>query len=1156
MTSQVDNITLEDCYRRQDGRVHLTGTQALVRMLLEQSALDRRRGLRTAAFVSGYPGSPLGGLDREIVAAAKYVEPAGIVFRPGVNEELAATAVAGTQLLAELPGRDVDGVVGFWYGKNPGLDRAADAIRHATISGTAHLGGAVAIIGDDPMCKSSTLPSSAEAMCRSLLLPLFVPSTIREIVELGLHAVALSRASGMWTGLKVVSDLADASAIVPIAGWADDIPLPPGSSRGRGPVLLAPTSVRAEHDLFTTRLARVAEYSRASGINRVTFEPAQARLGIVAAGATHAALQRALRELGLDDSELDRHGVRLIQLRMTWPITLADARELTAGLDEVLVIEDKLAFIESQLKELLYAEPDGPRVIGKRDAAGTELVSSYGAVNADHIAGVLRRTLALPHPDPNVARAPSAGADLTLLPVLPQRTPFFCSGCPHNISTQAAPDALVGGGIGCHALIALDPSGARGNIVGAPQMGGEGAHWIGLAPFTRDRHFIQNLGDGTFHHSGSLAIRASVAAGVNVTYKLLYNDAVAMTGGQQPVGRMTVADLTRWLTLEGVTRVVITCADPGGYSAAGLEPGTEVRSRDGLDVVSEELALVPGVTVIIHDDRCATEERRMRKRGLLPVVTERPWINERVCEGCGDCSAKSTCVSLQPVPTLFGTRTRIDQSSCNTDMSCLKGDCPSFVMVTPSRGSHHRPALKPPESLPEPVSQLNATSTLIRMPGIGGTGVVTLSQILQVAANIDGKWAAGLDQTGLAQKGGAVLSDVRIADAPITDAVRATAGSIDVLLGLDSLGAAASDTALACDPKRTVAIVNTAVVPTASMIVGPRETVAPDAVVRAIETVTRHQDNLYLDAVGLSDSLLGSQLAANTMLLGAAFQHGCIPISRAALRRAIELNDSAVELNLAAFEWGRAVVAAPDAVLAANNRGELVPVPSHRSAELVSRADVPPTVRDLLAVRTADLIDYQNERYARRYVAAVAEVAARITRSPAASSPQADEIVSRYARGLHRLMAYKDEYEVARLHLLPAQRARLAAEFGPDARARIMLHPPLLRALGLRRKIGFGSWSVPVLRVLKSGRRLRGTPADPFGWARVRRVERSVINDYRRYVTEALDTLTPETVDDALAVTDLAELVRGYESIKLASVTRFHAEADRLRARRRPPTRG
>jgi indolepyruvate ferredoxin oxidoreductase len=1148
---------LDDRYSAERGLALMSGIQALVRLLIEQRRLDASRGLNTGVFVSGYPGSPLGGLDREIIRARDHLEPLGVVFEPGVNEELAATAVNGSQLIEQLPGRTRDGVAGFWYGKAPGLDRAADAIRHGNVSGTAHLGGAVALIGDDPTCKSSTLPSSCELMAESLMLPLLSPSRVGDIVRLGLHAVALSRAAGLWTAMKIVSDVADASESVALDDLAAGIPQPPMASRGAPPMLLGASSVAAEHDLMGARLDAAREYGRAHRLNRIEFEPGEPRRALVAPGPAFATLRRALAQLGIGEPELEELGIRLVRLELVWPLHADDVRTFAAGVQELIVVEDKRPFVERQLRDLLYGTAGAPPVVGKRDADGRALIDLAGTVDADAVARALARHWGDAVPaavrdrvDATAVRIRAAAA----IPLPMARTPFFCSGCPHNLSTRAAEDQLVGVGIGCHALILVDSSQQRGHLLGSPQMGGEGAQWNGMAPFTTERHYVQNIGDGTFHHSGSLAVRGAVAAGVNITFRLLYNDAIAMTGGQRATGRLGVVELTHWLATEGVKRVIVTTEDPGELAGATLPAIATVRHRDGLAEAQAELAALDGVTVLLHTDRCATEERRLRKRGKLPTPSQRAWINERVCEGCGDCGRKSTCLSVIPVDTEMGRKTRIHQSSCTQDMACLEGDCPSFVLVTPAGGARPRSAPPPPPaaiSLGEPACAFGAEQTVvIRMPGIGGTGVVTVSQVLQMAAVVDGRWSAGLDQTGLAQKGGPVVSDVRIGRAGSeAGAPRAAGGEVDVLLGLDLLGTVAPDTLRTLDPRRTIAVVNLHETATSAMVSDTDAAFPPlEAMVARIESATRAERALFLDAGTLAEALFGDHMPANVIMLGAAYQHGCLPVSASAIERALELNGAAVEVNRAAFRWGRAAAANPEAVAAAIGSlpsgatagSTLDDAPPAAVCRRLEAAQLPAPLRRAVGRRAADLSGYQDTAYALRYVDDVLAVLA-VEREHGA--PGATPVTEAYAAGMHKLMAYKDEYEVARLHLDAFERARLDDAFGPDADVKILLHPPVMRTLGLKRKLRLGSSARPLLASLRAGRRLRGTALDPFGRTAIRRLERELIGEHRALVRQGLCWLTPGTQDDVAALAALPDLIRGYEEIKLANVTRYRAAA-------------
>jgi indolepyruvate ferredoxin oxidoreductase len=1123
------DVTLDSKYSATSGEILLSGIQALVRTTLDLRRLDATRGYDTAVFISGYQGSPLGSLDREFDRASKFLRPRdGVVFRPGLNEELAATSVGGTQLLGQLAHRNFDGVTGIWYGKNPGFDRAADAIRHANLSGTAPLGGAVAWIGDDPASKSSTVPSSCEPMCRSLLLPLLAPGSVGEILTLGLHAVAMSRHAGLWTGLKIVADVADASAVVSVDGLLDQIPPLELRRKFLPPVLLPPTNIDAEFDLMTKRLERACEYAEVANLNRVTFEPQHAQVAVVAAGTGYQALVRALSDLGLDDRALNNFGVRLVQLGMPWPLDRGLVRRLTKGVDRVVVVEDKLPFIESIFKEALYGTDHAPAVIGKRQADGSALLSPRSGLVSDDVIGALRKVL------PGIADWPVPASSPRRhdgrLELLPSRTPAFCSGCPHSVSTRASADQLIGVGIGCHTMITLEPQGKRGELIGMTQMGGEGAQWFGLEPFTDDQHFFQNLGDGTFYHSGSLALRAAVAAEANITYKLLFNDAVAMTGGQVPVGQMSIPELTKWLTLEGVRKIVITTANPEAWRRARLGKNVSVRHRDHIAEVQQDLSRERGVTVLLHIDRCATEERRLRKKGKIPTPAERIWINERVCEGCGDCGDKSTCLSVLPTNTEFGRKTRIHQSSCNQDTSCLDGDCPSFVRVTAS--SEPTKWVIPDVLLPAP-SRLIGPDVLIRMPGIGGTGVVTASAVLQMAAFIEGRYAAGLEQIGLAQKGGPVISDIRVATAPVSGQLRAGKGTVDVLVGFDALGAG-SDATLDSLRSTAIAVVNTAHVPTATMVQNITATAPAWKDIRSrLEEATAASKNLYVDAQTLAHRFFADHMPTNLILVGAAFQHGVLPLEDWSMEQAIRLNGAAVDQNLQAFRLGRIAVAAPEQLQPPSD-SSVTATPT--AADLGSDLNLSSNRNRRIARLAGELVAYQNSGYARSFITSVKAAADQVRYLP---SEVVENVVATYAEGLFKLMAYKDEFEVARLHLDSVERARMAAEFGSGAKARIMLHPPVLRALGWNRKIPFGAWALPVLRLLYAMRWMRGKRLDVFGRSEVRRIERALAGEYQTAMAKALDCLTPATLPLVLDLARAPSIVRGYEDVKLRNVDRY-----------------
>jgi len=1143
---------LDDRYLLERGRILLTGVQALARVLLDQHRADRRAGLETASMVSGYQGSPLGGFDKELHSHAEIFSDHRVHLVPGLNEELGATSAWGSQLASGLPGARYDGVNALWYGKAPGLDRAMDALRHGNFVGVSRTGGAIAAVGDDPSCKSSTIPSASESLLASLHMPVFYPGDVQDVLDLGLHAYACSRASGLWSGMKIVTNVADALASAEVS--PDRVsPVLPDPVDGRPHVpsahLLAPESVEMEASLFGSRHELALAYARANPVNRI--EGARdAWLGIVAGGKSYRDLRHALRMLGLGERELDRAGVRILKLGMIWPLEPEITARFAASLEEILVVEEKQPFVEAQVKEVLYGASHMPRVVGKRDEHGDELLARTLELDADSIARAvaarLSRRVRLDSAEAYLRRLDEIAARTTALPGA-QRTPFFCSGCPHSSSVVAPEGTLVGAGIGCHTMILLNPQG-KGEITGLTQMGGEGAQWIGMSPFTDDEHLVQNVGDGTFHHSASLAVRAAVAAGVNVTYKLLYNEHVAMTGGQAIEGQMSVPELTRWFEAEGVKRVIVTTEDLGRYRGVALSPIAEVRDRERLLDSQRELAELEGVTVLIHDQECAAELRRKRKRGKAAEPAERIWINERVCEGCGDCGEKSSCLSVRPTKTEFGRKTQIHQASCNKDYSCLEGDCPSFLTVVPGKKARAKsPA--PPADLPVPMI-VAGDECSVRMMGIGGTGVVTVNQILGMAAMIDGFSVSGLDQTGLSQKGGPVTSDLRISAAPLASASKAPAGSVDVYLGFDLLGAAEAKNLRVAHPDRTVAVVSTGAVATGKMVVDTAERFPElSSQLDQIERVTQAERNVYLDAQGLSERLFGSDLAQNMLVLGAAYQHGLLPVSLGAIEAAIRLNGAAIEANLAAIAWGRAVVAAPDAVEAATRppaaekREIVLSDEAQRLVALAAGGDT--ELGRAVEVRVAELVAYQGMGYARRYAETVGLV--RSAESERAPSEKGLPLV--VAIGLHKLMAYKDEYEVARLHLDTVEQAKLRGEFGPGAKVWFNLHPPFLRALGMNRKLKLGRWFVPFLRILRAGRKLRGTRLDPFGYAKIRRVERELIREYSGAVAEVCALLTPDSHVTAVELAGLPDMVRGYEEIKLRNVIVYRKRLAALRKR-------
>lgn len=1148
---------LDAKYATREGQFFYTGIQALVRVLFDQLRADRSGGLRTAAFVSGYQGSPLGGYDRELIAHRRLLDELDIVHTPGLNEELGATAVMGSQLASTFPGQRHDGVVGVWYGKAPGLDRAGDAIRHANYAGTSTNGGVLALTGDDPASKSSTLPSASEGTLADLHVPVLHPGNVQEILDLGRHGVHLSRAAGLWAGLKIVTAVADGAGtaevgpdrirpVVPTIEWRGKPYRPTVTGN-----LVTPYSNAIEQEIYEARLELALRYGQENGLNEITVAPTDAWLGIVASGRVYYEVVEALRKLGLDQDAIARNGIRLLRVGMMFPFDGVIARRFADGLAEVLVVEEKRPFLETAVRDALYGMPDAPRVVGKRDPDREVLVPAYGALDADALVEPLRRRLLTRIEAGRLT--PSAPAPALAfkrkVELLPARTPYFCSGCPHSTGTKVPDGSLVGAGIGCSGMaMFMDPE-RVGTITGITQMGGEGTQWIGIGPFVESDHFIQNIGDGTFFHSGSLSLRAAVAAGAHMTFKVLYNGAVAMTGGQDAAGAMPIPELTAWLRSEGVRRVIVTTDDTDRYRGVDLAPGTEVWGRERIIEAQETLRSEPGVTVLVHDQMCAAEKRRDRKRGLLVEPPERIVINERVCEGCGDCGVKSNCLSVQPVDTEFGRKTRIHQSSCNKDYSCLQGECPSFLTVVPRKrpkagsraegGARRRPAIDVAE-LPEPTLRIPADDATIRMPGIGGTGVVTVSQILGTAATVDGRYVWGLDQTGLSQKAGPVVSDLRITTEPVEGTNKVTAGSVDTYLVFDLLVGLSTNQLLATAPDRTFALVSTARTPTGEMVTKV-DARYPDEDLLEADLRAATRDAWFLDASSVAEGLFGETTTANVLQLGAAYQLGLLPVTAAAIEQAIELNGAAVEANRLAFRWGRMWAIDPDRVRAASVFAEdhLPRASAGLEAEIVGRGLGEGELGRMVRIRAADLAAFQDEKYASRYLGTVATAAA-----------TGDEpFTLAVAHHLHRLMAYKDEYEVARLHLEEAAKLTVQNAVGTDVKVYWNLQPPAFRALGIDRKVKVGAWFRPVFVALRAGRRLRGTPLDPFGWTSMRRMERSLVREYRRAVEAVAGRYGDVDAADALRLAELPDVVRGYESVKLRNVERYHAELAPLRRR-------
>jgi indolepyruvate ferredoxin oxidoreductase len=1147
------HVSLDDKYVAEEGRVFLTGTQALVRLPMTQMRRDRAAGLNTAAFISGYRGSPLGGYDQQLMAARKFLEPLDIHFQPGLNEDLAATAVWGSQQVPLSRARTKDGVLGMWYGKGPGVDRSGDVFKHANAAGTSQHGGVLAIAGDDHTCKSSSIPHQSDHAFISAIMPVLYPSSVHEFLPLGLLGIAMSRFSGCWVGFKVISETVETTAVVDLSGerrefvLPDDFDLPPGGLHIRWP---DPPLVQDER-LQEWKGYAARAFARANRVDEVTFDCNDARFGIVASGKAYEDTRAALYELGLGPAELQRLGVRLYKVRMPWPLEPEGIRHFSEGLSEVLVIEERREIIEHQIKQQLFnwRADVRPRIVGKFDHEDRPFLHlSAGLTVAEVARGIVDRLAANGiHDDlreritARIGRMESLERDLAghQPPVI--RTPYYCAGCPHNTSTRVVEGSTAMAGIGCHYMVQWMDR----NTDTITHMGGEGVPWTALSRFTDEKHRFVNLGDGTFFHSGALAIRQSVAADANITYKLLYNDAVAMTGGQSVDGTLTPQQVTHMLYWEGVRTLRFLSDHPEDYRPEELAPGTQILHRDRIDDVMRELRDVPGVSAIVFVQTCAAEKRRRRKRGTLEDPDMRLWISPEVCEGCGDCSVQSNCVAVEPLETEMGRKRRINQSSCNKDYSCLKGFCPSFVTV---RGAKpRRLAASKPDVAGLPEARLPALDRTwnLAVAGVGGTGVLTIGAILAMAAHIDGLSPMVLDMAGLAQKGGAVLSHIRIGAAgrPPTEP-RIVTGRADLLLAADTVVAVSKDAAVLCDPSHTAGVVNTHMTPVADFV---RKR---DFDFRTRDVLAMLRGNLAgphhfhdFSAAGLA--VAGDEIASNILMLGYAWQQGLVPVSRESIEEAIRLNKVAVDANLDAFAWGRILAHDP----------KRLPAPK---AERRAQEDM--TTEEVIAHHRAHLVAYQGRRLAERYAALVSRMAQ--ASECLSDRTMADRLVRATATAYARVLAPKDEYEVARLLTAPEFRQGLADAFEGDARIALNLAPPFLGQDGpdgRPPKREFGPRIFPVLRALSKMRRLRGTPLDPFGRNPERRAERALIRDYEADAERVLRILDDRTAPLAVQLLDLANQVRGYGPVKAAALEEWSrrraALLQRLDRPEEPPQR-
>ena len=1147
------SVTLDDKYDLTKDRVFVSGTQAVVRLALMQKERDRRAGLNTGGYITGYRGSPLGGLDQQMGRSRKLLKANDIVFQPGLNEDLAATALWGSQQ-AEIRGEGAyDGVFGIWYGKGPGVDRTGDVFRHANFAGTSPNGGVIALMGDDHTCESSTTAHQSEFMFVDVMMPILNPAGVQEILDFGLHGWALSRYAGVWTGLKCLKDTIESTASVDgaidrVTVVTPDFALPPDGLNIRP----NDHALVQEARLHDYKRDAILAYVRANGINRIVMNGGKTpRLGIITTGKSYLDVLQAFADLGIDEVKAADLGIRLFKIGCPWPLLKDELIDFAEGLERILVVEEKRSLIEVQVREELYGTAHQPIVEGKFDEGGEWLFPVKGALDPNDIAVAIGdRVLAYAEGDEaleaNVRQLRHFQKVLTETQDVGSRTPYFCAGCPHNSSTVVPDGSRAYAGIGCHYMVQwMDRE-----TEGFTQMGGEGANWIGEAPFSKRGHVFQNLGDGTYNHSGALAIRAAHAAGVNITYKILYNDAVAMTGGQPHEGGLTVPDIAAQVAAEGARKVIIVTDEPDKYPSGTQWPtGTTVHHRDELMSVQEDLAEIKGLSVLIYDQTCAAEKRRRRKRGTFPDPDKRVIINELVCEGCGDCGVQSNCVAIQPVETEYGRKRQIDQSSCNKDFSCLKGFCPSFVTVHGGKLKTSAPAeTDAPDfsNLPEPAQPAIDGTYNVVVTGVGGTGVVTIGAVMGMATHLEGKGIGIIDMAGLAQKGGAVLTHLKIGESQDDiEAIRVSAGSADLVLGCDIVVAGTKKVLASVDQGRTEVLVNTHEQLPGDFAQNADYSLPTERLKREITRRAGQGKTHLIDATRLATALMGNSIMANIFMLGYAVQHGRVPLSVSAIEEAIRLNGAAVQQNLDAFRWGR---------LAAVDRAVVEKAAEPKTAELNVR-DLSQSLDDMIARRVEFLTSYQNASYARRYQDKIAAVRA----AEEKMKPDETRLTEAVARYLFKLMAIKDEYEVARLYTDGSFRKQVASQFESYDRLEFHMAPPLLSQedprTGRPQKIAFGPWMLRVMSVLAALRGMRGSAFDIFGRTAERRMERQLLADYEAVIGEIIAGLNADKHALAVGLASVPEKIRGYGHVKEAHVAAAKAdEAALLEQFRAAPT--
>ena len=1163
------NFSLNDKYTLFEGRVIMSGIQALVRLLLDQHRADIIKGINTGTLVSGYRGSPVGTLDINLLKNKKLLDEHNVKFIPGVNEDLGATLIYGSQMAGMVSNVKYDGVLGMWYGKAPGVDRSGDIFRHANFMGVGKNGGVLAVAGDDPSCKSSTLPSQSEPALFDAMMPIFYPGNVQEILDLGRYAYEMSRYSGLWSGFKIVTDIADGFGNAFVDPQRVNVTIPDFTYNGQpwkhtqNAKLVGHHSLPTEKEIHLGRITAAKHFLAANPINKITVQANNDKIGIVTAGKTYYDLIEAFESLGWSTDFLNSAGIRVLKLGATFPVDAPMINKFSEGLDEIFVIEEKRSFIEMLIKEEMFNYPNKPLIIGKLDENNNHLVPGYGELTADHLAKLLFKRYS------KLINADSPNTKINILTEidnrvyaqsLSNRSMYFCSGCPHNTSTVKLPEGdSAFGGIGCHLMAMFVDD---GKAFGTTHMGGEGAQWAGMEPFVEKEHMFQNIGDGTFFHSGSLALRQAIAAKSHITYKILYNRAVAMTGAQDPDGGLDLPELTKYLKSQGVSKVIVTTDDTSAYDSikkSRWDKDIEIMHRDDIIEAQKKLKAVEGVTVLIHDQSCAANLRRLRKRGLVHEPKERIFINEAVCEGCGDCGVKSNCLSVQPIKTEYGRKTQIDQPSCNKDYSCVDGNCPSFIKVIPSEKNDKRglPEININSSkIPEP-KKSNTKVGNIFMLGIGGTGVVTVNQIISTAAFLENKKVVALDQTGLSQKGGSVVSHLKILEKDSSDcSSRVANGESDGYLVFDLLTGANPKNMEKLNSKRSISIISTSEIPTGDMVRSTKsEYPEAEHMIGLIKEFSKK--NVLLNATELSEHFFGSNMQANFIVIGAAYQAGSIPIDASSIEEAININGVAVKSNTEAFNIGRTLVSDPSWVESIDlyRTGDLKPVPvsSKESKKIIDSIKPDKELRSILEFRVPELIAYQNVDYAKEYAKFVRKVY-KIEKKERSASTLSQNV----AKYLFKFMAIKDEYEVARLSLKAELDMALSQEFGSSAKVHYMLHPPFLKGLanipllnrmpGVKSKIALGSWFRPFYMLLKNLKFIRGTRFDIMALfsSEVRKADNDILDHYKSNILENLSDISNGSYEKLINFSALPDVVRGYEEVRLESMKTYYHKAEQI----------